>query len=77
MTRDMRDSVRRVLSSWLLRLAIITAFVLVLRQMQGPSPWLWPALALYAAVSLLTSIMLERSRRRQADRKAPPPKDTE
>ncbi|WP_299816393.1 hypothetical protein [uncultured Jannaschia sp.] len=69
MTPETRDSVRRVLAAWTLRLAIVCVLAVVLVQWQGPTPWLWVALALYAAVSLLSAIMIERARRRQIGRR--------
>ena len=69
MTPDTRDSVRRVLAAWTLRLAIVCVLAIVLVQWQGPTPFLWVALAIYAAVSLGSSIMIERARRRQIARR--------
>ncbi|WP_299650300.1 hypothetical protein [uncultured Jannaschia sp.] len=73
MTPETRDSVRRVLSAWTLRLAIVFLLAVILTKWQGPTPWLSVALLFYAVVSLLSSIMIERARRRQIARRDTPP----
>jgi hypothetical protein len=53
----------RALAFWLLRVAIAGALLLALRAWQGPDPvlpWLWAG---YAALSLVTTLVLIRRSR--------------
>ena len=55
---------RRALAFWVLRVALALILVIVLQAWRGPDPVLWWLAGLYAAISLFTTLMILRSRRK-------------
>ena len=54
---------KRALAFWLIRVGLAIVFVILLQAWRGPDPILWWLAAGYAALSLLTTILLIRRTR--------------
>ncbi len=50
---------------WGVRVSIVSIVLTVLNHFYGPFSWFWALLSAYAAVSLVSSLMLARLKRRQ------------
>lgn len=50
---------------WGVRVSIVSVVLTVLNHFYGPFSWFWALLSAYAAVSLVSSLMLARLKRRQ------------
>ena len=58
-------SMTQTLLFWGVRMSIVSIVLTVLNHFYGPFAWFWALLAGYAAVSLVSSLMLARLKRRQ------------
>lgn len=66
--RGNRITLRSALNAWGVRVVVVAVVLMVLNYFLGPLEWMWGGLAIYALISLGTSLLLMRLQNRQIDR---------